>query len=118
MFKKSLAFLLAMALLVMALPMGAIVFASATELPTEVAGLNFEIGASIIDEDFESATAIPSGFELRNPTWDGWPGGAGSMSLSTYNVKGVNDKGIQLNTTADDVILLPTLNTTNYVYEA
>ncbi len=117
MFKKSVALILAIVVLVASFPIG--MFASATTtLPDEVANLGFVVGDTIIDEDFEDATAIPDGYELRNPSWDGWPGNAGSLSLSTYTVSGADDKGLQLNTSQDDVILIPTISTANYVYEA
>ncbi len=116
MLKKFAAVILAVAVLFAAIPMS---FASTdTELPTEVTGLDFVIGDTLIDQDFESVDTIPDGYELRNPTWDGWPGNKGTMSLSTYTVNGATDKGLQLNTQADDVILIPTLPTVNYVYEA
>ncbi|MBQ9768640.1 MAG: hypothetical protein IJW27_00390, partial [Clostridia bacterium] len=87
-------------------------------LPEALEKMGVTIGDSVLYEDFEDAAAIPEGFELRNPTWDGWPGTAGSMTLSTYQVNGKNDKGLNVVASQDDVILIPTINTKNYVYEA
>lgn len=87
-------------------------------LPEALQNQNVVVGESLLYEDFEKATAIPEGFELRNPVWDGWAGSAGSWSLTTHTVNGKTNKGIKLTASQDDVILLPTLSTPNYVYEA
>lgn len=87
-------------------------------LPDELTTQGVTVGESLLDYDFEDIDAIPEGFELRNPNWDGWPGNKGSMALSTATVNGKSDKGIQITPQADEVLLLPTLSTNNYVYEA
>ena len=87
-------------------------------LPEALEKMGVTIGDSVLYEDFEDATAIPEGFELRNPVWDGWAVDPGSWQLTNYTVNGKNDKGIKITASQDDVILLPTINTKNYLYEA
>lgn len=87
-------------------------------LPEALENAGVTVGDSVLYEDFESATAIPEGFELRNPSWDGWAVDPGSWELTTHTVNGKTDKGLKVTASQDDVLLIPTINTKNYLYEA
>ncbi len=88
-------------------------------LPEALENMGVTIGDSLLYEDFEDDTAIPEGFRVANPTWTGWAGTAAEkVEFTTYTVNGKTNKGIYIDPKQDDVMFLPKLSASNYVYEA
>ena len=112
--KKLIALLLAIAVFVVSLPMsmvGVMAEAAPETVPSELKQPVAVIGETVLEEDFDDATAIPDGWKYAKTFWIG----NGASVTTPY----VSNGALYYDSYMCDAILaMPAIGVADYVYEA
>ena len=131
--KRQIAQVLAVVVLLVSIPLNSITAeAASSSLPDEIAALGLEVGKDLIDTSVSAGDVIANrddvnGWEQDKNAWSyGKPGTSASKwgwsrgkEGSSVSASVVSDNTIRMDSiSADNVILLPTLPSSNYKFEA